>query len=313
MTTPEQSPKQTERKPDTARLRRWTTYASVGVSSTLILTKLGTYLATDSVAILSSLLDSTVDLIASLVTMWGVASALRPPDKEHRFGHGKAEALAALAQAAFIIGSSVFLSYEALNRLYHPREISHEELGYGVMVFAIVMTLLLLAFQRYTIRRTNSMAIDADHLHYTGDVGINVAVIVALGLYQWTGLAWFDPLFAVLIAGKLILTAWHVAAKALNVLMDRELPDEAREQIRDLVCRHPSVRGVHDMRTRSDSDRVFIEMHVEMDGNINLTTAHKVGEDLVDGLRKIHPNADIMIHQDPAGIKEDRLDEKLIT
>lgn len=300
-------------KDETARLRRLTTYASVGVSSTLILTKLGTYLATDSVAILSSLLDSTVDLIASLVTMWAVASALRPPDKEHRFGHGKAEALAALAQAAFIIGSSILLGYESLSRLYHPREIANEELGYGVMALAIVLTLLLLALQRYTIKHTASMAIGADHLHYTGDVGINLAVIVALALYQWTGLTWFDPLFAVLIAGKLMLTAWHVAEKALNVLMDRELPDEERARIREIVCKHPSVRGVHDMRTRSDSDRIFIEMHVEMDGNIVLHAAHKVAEDLVSDLRKLHPNADILIHQDPAGLDEDRLDEKLIS
>lgn len=298
---------------DGARLRRLTTYASVGVSSTLILAKLGTYLVTDSVAILSSLLDSTVDLIASLVTMWGVASALRPPDKEHRFGHGKAEALAALAQAAFIVGSSVLLGYEALSRLYKPREIAHEELGYGVMGLAIVLTLLLLALQRYAISRTRSMAIGADHLHYTGDVGVNLAVVVALALYQWTGLAWFDPLFAVLIAGKLITTAWHVAKEALNVLMDRELPDDARAKIREIVCLHPSVRGVHDMRTRSDSDRVFIEMHVEMDGSMNLAAAHKVAEELMDRLHKTHPNADILIHQDPAGLEEERLDARLAT
>lgn len=295
-----------------ARLRKLATYASVGVSSTLILAKLGTYLATGSVAVLSSLLDSTVDLIASVVTMLGVASALRPPDKEHRFGHGKAEALAALAQAAFIVGSSVLLGYEALGRLYKPRELAHEELGYAVMGLSIVLTILLLAVQKHAIKKTGSMAIGADYLHYTGDVGVNLAVVAALALYQITGLSWFDPLFAVLISGKLVATAWKVAKEALNVLMDRELPDEARATIREIVCAHPSVRGLHDVRTRSDSDRVFIEMHVEMDGAMNLIAAHKVGEELTASLKKIHPNADILIHQDPAGIEEERQDEKLV-
>ena len=296
---------------DKDRLRRMATYASIAVSTTLIVAKLIAYFLTDSVAMLSSLLDSTVDLMASLVTAWGVASALRPPDREHRFGHGKAESLAALAQAAFITGSSVLLGYEALSRLYNARDLSNETAGYVVMVLAIVLTIFLVAFQRYAIRRTGSMAIGADHMHYVGDVGVNLAVIVALALYQWTGLKWFDPLFAIAISGGLIVTALRVARKALNVLMDHELPDADRERIRAIVLAQPSVRGVHDMRTRSDSDRIFAEMHVEMDGDVNLRAAHRVAETIVAALRGEYPQADVLIHQDPVGIKEDRLDEQI--
>jgi ferrous-iron efflux pump FieF len=292
-------------------LRRFATYASISVAALLIVAKLVAYLMTDSVAMLSSLLDSTIDLLASIVTAFGVASALRPPDHDHRFGHGKAEPLAALAQAAFIIGSSVLLGYEALSRLYHPHDIQNQNIGYGIMVGAIVVTIGLLEFQRYVVRRTASMAIHADHMHYVGDVIINIAVIAAFALHSWTGLTWFDPVFAIAIAVGMTGSAYSIARHALNVLMDRELPDAQRDRIRELVINHPSVHGLHDMRTRSDSDRIFVELHVEMDGNLSLRAAHDIGESIIQTVTKEFPNADILIHQDPEGLEEHRRDEAI--
>ncbi|MDX2028395.1 MAG: cation diffusion facilitator family transporter [Alphaproteobacteria bacterium] len=293
------------------RLRRRATYASVGVALTLIAAKLTAYIITDSVAMLSSLLDSTVDLLASLVTVYGVASALRPPDREHRFGHGKAEPLAALAQAAFIVGSSVLLLYEALSRFYHPHDLQHEVFGYGVMGLAIALTLGLVQFQKYAVRQTGSIAIKADSMHYTGDLAINLAVIIAFALQQYTGLTWFDPVFAIGIAIALMLTAFHIARHALDVLMDRELPESDRAKIQAAVEAVPHVHGMHDMRTRSDSDRVFVEMHVELDPQMTLREAHHVSDNIINAVRSLFPAADVLVHQDPLGLEEERLDTRI--
>jgi ferrous-iron efflux pump FieF len=294
-----------------ARLRRFATYASISVAIVLTVAKLAAFFMTDSVAMLSSLLDSTIDLLASMVTAYGVASALRPPDHDHRFGHGKAEPLAALAQSAFITGSSVLLGYEALSRIYHPHEIQNETIGYIVMVGAIALTLGLIAFQHFVVHRTSSIAIHADRLHYLGDLLVNIAVIVAFSLHQWTGLIWLDPLFAILIACGLTVSAIRIARQALNVLMDKELPDEQREHIKTIVMSHAAVRGVHDMRTRSDSDRIFMELHVEMDPEISLKAAHEIAENITKSISEAIPNADVMIHQDPAGYEENRLDRRI--
>jgi len=260
---------------------------------------------------LSSLLDSTIDLIAALVTVYGVASALRPPDREHRFGHGKAEPLAALAQAAFIVGSSVLLGYEALSRFYHPHDVENESFGYAVMAVAIVLSVGLVWFQHRVVHRTGSMAIGADRLHYVGDIAINAAVVAAFMLHQWTGLNWFDPLFALLIAGALTFSAFHIAVHALKVLMDHELPDADREKIKMIARAQTAVRGIHDLRTRFDGERAFIEFHLELDENMTLKTAHKVSDAIMDNIRKEFPHADIFIHQDPEGLTEVRLDQKI--
>lgn len=294
-----------------ARLRRLATYASTGVTFTLIVTKLLAYLMTDSVAMLSSLLDSTIDLLSSVVTAYGVANALRPPDRQHRFGHGKAEPLAALAQAAFIVGSSVLLGYEAISRIYHPHDIQHETMAYWIMGLAIVLTIGLIEFQHIVIKRTSSMAIGADRLHYMGDLAINVAVIAAFALHQWTGILWFDPVFAIIVATSLSGMALHIARDALDVLMDKELPEDDRAKIKTIVDSHSAVRGLHDMRTRSDSDRIFIELHVEMDGALSLDKAHDISEELIVLVQKEYPGADVLIHQDPQGHFEDRLDEQI--
>ncbi len=287
---------------DLTKLRRRATYASISLATLLILAKLWGYLETDSVAMLSSLLDSTIDLLASLVTAFGVASALRPPDDDHRFGHGKAEPLASLAQAAFIIGSAVLLGYEALGRFYRSHPMQQEATGYWVMTAAIFSTVALVYFQSYVVRRTNSLAISGDRLHYIGDLAVNCAVVVALLMHQYLGLNWIDPAFAIVISISLCTGAWIIAKQALRALMDEELPEAERQRIHNIASNHKGVRRINRMRTRSDSDRIFVELDVAMDGNLTLSAAHDIAENITDDLRQNFPNADITVHQEPAEI-----------
>lgn len=300
---------QKKESPNTDRLRRLTSYASIFVAGSLIAAKLVAYFMTGSIALLSSLVDSGVDLLASVITAIGVSRALMPADRDHRYGHGKAEALAALAQAAFIIGSSMLLGFEALTRFVKPQQIENLGAGYLVMGFSIIMTIGLLALQSYTVRKTKSMAISADRLHYVGDVLINLAVVltfIAQGLFNQS---WVDPLMALCIAGSLIYSASQIGRKALAVLMDAELPEEDRLAILKLTTETPGVKGAHDLRTRSDSERPIIEIHIEMDGALRLREAHDITEQVMARIQKAYPGADITAHEDPVGVKEKRLDK----
>lgn len=294
-----------------ARWRRRAAYASIAVALTLIAVKLATYLGTGSVSILSSLIDSSVDALASVVTLLGVAQALTPPDAAHRFGHGKAEPLAALAQSAFITGSAVFLGYEAIGRLVDPRPVDSTGLGIAVMIFAIVMTAGLVTFQRWVIERTGSIAIDADSLHYRGDLLMNLAVIAALVLTRVTGAGYWDPLFALGIAGFLVWNALRIAETALDVLMDRELPDDDRARVVALVLAHPQARGLHDLRTRSTGVGQHIDFHLELDSDLTLAEAHDITDEIELRLREAFPSADFSIHQEPEGLDDDRLDNRI--
>lgn len=294
-----------------ARLRRLATGTSVLVAASLIVVKLIAYFKTDSMALLSSMLDSSVDLLASMVTAFAVESALRPPDKEHRYGHGKAEPLAALMQAAFITGSSILLAVEAVQRFSEPKQLENEIIGYAVSAFAIVLTIILLAIQSYVIRKTKSFAIAADRMHYIGDIAINIAVGATFALQQITKAAWIDPLFALLIAGSLLYSAGKIFRNALNVLMDRELPDEDREKILNAAKEIEGVEGIHDLRTRTDSGRIFIEVHVELPRDLPLYQAHARADAVSRVLEQLYPNADVLVHQDPKGEHEERLDTRI--
>lgn len=293
------------------RLRRRATYASVAVASTLIAAKLGAYLLTESVSILSSLIDSSTDLMASLVTLLAVRQALRPADANHRYGHGKAEALAALAQAAFIAGSAVLLSVEAVRRIFRPEPIAEGTIGVAVMLLSIVLTAGLITFQRRVQAATGSVAIGADRLHYAGDLLMNSAVIAAILLTEATGLAIVDPLFGIGIALFLLNGARGVARDALDVLMDRELGQEERDRIAALARAEPGVRGLHDLRTRNAGTGCFIELHLELDGTLTLTAAHEIADRVELRLRQAFVNAEVLVHQEPAGLADDRLDNRI--
>lgn len=292
--------------PEQGRLMRLAATASVAVASILIVAKTLAWLATDSVALLSTLLDSVLDVGASLVNLVAVRQALVPPDREHRFGHGKAEPLAALAQAAFIAGSAVFLLFEAGHRIITPRPVEETGVGIAVMLLAIVLTLLLVTLQRRVIARTGSVAIRADSLHYAGDLLINGAVILALLLSRYLGMTWADPLFAIAIAAYLIKSAISIAHSSMDMLMDHELPDEAREKIVQIVRSHPEVIGMHDLRTRGAGPTTFIQLHLELDGAMTLWRAHEVADRVETRLREAFPGAEVIIHEDPYGVAERR-------
>ena len=287
-------------------LRRWATIASVATAITLVLVKLGAYVVTGAVSLLSSLVDSTVDAMASIVTLIGVHHALKPADRAHRFGHGKSEPLAALGQAFFISGSAVLLSYEAINRLINPAPLRGTAVGIAVMVFAIAATLVLVAFQRYVVRHTDSVAIGADALHYRGDLLMNLAVIAALLLTQLTGRTYFDPIFAMGISAYLIWGAWQISKSSLDILMDREIGAGQSARIEAIVMAHPETRGIHDLRTRSSGDRVFIEFHLELDEHLTLAEAHDITDQVEAEVAQAFGNAEVLVHQEPAGLADKR-------
>lgn len=283
---------------------RLASIASVAVAIVLIVAKAVVWFRTDSVAILSSLIDSLMDAGASIVNLVAVRHALTPPDAEHRFGHGKAEALAGLGQAAFIAGSAGFLVFQAAERLLHPAPVQHGDLGIAVMALSIVLTFGLVAFQRHVVRRTGSLAIGADSLHYVGDLLTNLAVIVALVLASRFGVIAADPLFAIGIALYILYAAWGILRESFDHLMDRELPDETRARIRDIALAHPEVRALHDLRTRASGTSHFIQLHLEMDGDMTLMRAHRIAEEVEESIRIAFPGAEVIVHQDPAGIDE---------
>lgn len=293
---------------DAARLMKAATYASVSVAVVLTIAKLGAWLVSDSISLLSSLVDSLLDAGASMVSLLAVRHALQPADHEHRFGHGKAESLAGLGQAMFIAGSGVFLLLQAGERLLNERPVAQGELGIAIMTIATVLTIGLVAFQAYVVRRTGSLAIKADSVHYRVDILVNVAVIVSLILSTQVGWGKADPLFAIMIVAYMGWGALAIGREAYDQLMDRELPDEERAKIKEIVLRHPKVHSVHDMRTRSSGQNKFIQLHVEMDREISLMEAHEIGDAVMYDVEDAFPNAEVLIHQDPEGVDERRDD-----
>jgi ferrous-iron efflux pump FieF len=288
------------------RLMKRATAASVAVAVLMIAIKLAAWIVTDSVSLLSSLLDSVLDAAASILNLMAVRQAFVPADREHRFGHGKAEPLAGLGQAAFIGGSAVLLFIEAVRHLAEPTLPPNSVIGIAVMAAAIAITLGLLAYQRYVIRHTGSLVVSADELHYRSDVILNASVILSLAISSATGWPYADPLFGIAIGLWIIYGAWQVARKALVQLMDHELPDADRARIRAIAQAHPEVTAVHDLRTRAAGPTAFIQVHLEMDGNMTLAEAHRVSDAVEAALLEAFPHTEVMIHQDPAGIEEPR-------
>ena len=304
---PYAAPERASISPERAGRLMWlATYAAVAVASLLILGKLAAWMQTDSVAILGSLMDSGLDAGASLINLLAVRHSLTPADRNHRFGHGKAEAMAGLAQAAFITGSAAFLLFEAADRLQRPQPVVESEFGIAILGASIVATLGLVLFQAYVVRRTGSIAIKSDSLHYRGDLLMNFAVIVALLLGARAGLGFLDPLFAFAIAAYLIYGAWRIFCGASDHLMDRELPDAERQRIRDTALSHHKVIAIHDLRTRSSGVHTFIQLHLELDPEMSLIEAHEVSDEVEAKLRIVFAGAEVIIHQDPHGIEEER-------
>ena len=282
-----------------AALLKLASVASVITASFLIVVKLVAWYMTGSVSLLASLVDSVMDSIASLINLFAIRYSLQPADEEHRFGHGKAEPLAGLAQAAFIAGSAIFLIFHAVDRLRFSHQVEQIGIGIAVMLLAIVLTLVLLVIQRYVIQRTNSTAIRADSLHYTTDLFTNMSILLALYL-STLGWTWADPVFAIAVAIYIFYSAFHIGHDAFQQLMDRELPDEILQQIQDAAMSHEAVLGTHEMRTRQSGHTRFVQLHLELDENLSLKEAHKIADEVESEIKAFLPGAEVLIHQDPA-------------
>ena len=282
-------------------LLRLATYASVSVAVMLILAKLIAWSLSDSVSLLATLIDSILDAIASLINLFAVRHALTPADKEHRFGHGKAEALAGLSQSMFIAGSAGFLLLEVGRHIISPIEIQYPTISIMVMILSIVATMLLVGFQHYVVKRTQSTAIRADALHYKSDLLANAGVILALWL-SMQGWHQADVIIATLIAVYILYSAWDIVRVSLDQLMDRELPDDVRKKIIEIVLQHSCAQGAHDLRTRHSGTVTFIQLHLELEDNLSLLEAHAISDEVEDSLLQAFPGSEIIIHMDPKSI-----------
>jgi ferrous-iron efflux pump FieF len=296
---------------DPATLRRLAATASLALAALLALLKLAAAVATGSLAVLSSLIDSLADIVASAITFVSVQVSQQPPDRGHRFGHGKAESLSALAQAALVAGSAVFVLVDAARRFGDPQPVAATGLGVAVMAFATGATLLLVGFQRHVVRRTGSRAIAADSLHYRADLLTNLSIIASLLLGRRLGWLWLDPLIGAAVALYLGWHAHRIGGDAVRVLMDHELPPGTRQRIKEIVLAHPEVRDLHDLRTRESGATQFIELHLEIDGAMTVSAAHEVADAIEAELFATFPAAEVILHQEPAGLEDARLDHRI--
>ncbi|MEO8896236.1 MAG: cation diffusion facilitator family transporter [Rhizomicrobium sp.] len=286
------------------RLMRRAALASVSVSLLLVAIKTFAYFTSHSVAMLASLADSALDLFTSALNLFAIREALAPPDREHRFGHGKAEPLAGLAQGAFIAASALFLVIQAVQRVINPQPVEHGLAALIVMLISIAMTVGLILYEREVIKRTGSIAVSADQTHYIGDLATNIGVVIAILLS--TGLGWLkaDPIIALLVAAVMVASAWLVFRQSLDQLMDRELPDAEREKIKAIVRAHPEVLSLHDLKTRMAGLHTFIQIHIELDPQMPLAKAHAVSDAVEQELCAAFDRAEVIIHQDPAGLEQ---------
>ena len=292
---------ETLRTEERSKLTGRAAVASIAMAITLICLKSWAAYRTQSTAMLGSLADSGLDLIASFVVLLGVRIAAQPADYEHRFGHGKAEALASLVQVILISLSAVYIGYRAIERLLSGAKTANAELGISVSLVAIVLTFALITYQRHVVRRTGSLAIGTDRLHYSSDLLLNGSVIVALGLDQYARLTGADAVFGLLIALWLLFNAWRASSDALNQLMDREWPDELRERFLAAAKEYPELTGLHDLRTRSSGTHYFAQFHVWVPAHWTVREAHDRLDAAEEALQQRFPGTEILIHVDPEG------------
>jgi len=275
--------------------------ASIAMAVTLIVLKSWAAYETNSTAMLGSLADSGLDLIASLVVLLGVRIAAQPADYDHRFGHGKAEALASLVQVILITISAIFIAVRAVQRLLAGAQTADAELGIGVSLLAMILTVALISYQRHVVRRTGSLAIGTDRLHYSSDLLLNGSVILALALDQFAGLPGADAVFGLLIALWLLWGAWRASSHAFDQLMDREWPDDLRERFLAAAKEYPELAGLHDLRTRSSGTHYFAQFHVWVPAQWTVQEAHDRLDAVEEALQERFPGTEILIHVDPEG------------
>lgn len=285
-----------------ASLNRSAAFASIAVALLLVGLKAWAVFTTDSTAMLGSLADTALDLVASAATLAGVWVAAQPADEKHRFGHGKAEALAAMFQVVLIAISAFSLAFRAGGQWFAGARPEAPEGGIIVSGIAIVATFGLLAWQRHVIARTQSLAISTDHVHYKSDLLLNLAVIAALALDSYAGIGGADALFGLGIAGWLGWSAWGASQQAVEQLMDHEWPEAKKARFLEVVSRHPELKGLHDLRTRTSGNRDFVQFHVAVDPDMTVRQAHDVMDEIEAKLHREFPDVEILIHPDPEGL-----------
>lgn len=283
---------------------RLTSILAVGVAILLIAMKTYAWVLTGSVSLLGSLMDSMLDFSISFINFFAVRHALTPADNEHRFGHGKAEALAALAQGIIIAGSACFLLWRSIDSFLNPRPITHGDIGIIVICLSIVLTVLLVVVQRRVAKQTGSLAIAADSAHYEGDLYMNIAVIGAILLADHGGMQLADPVLGLVVTFILLRSSRTILMKSAKQLMDHEVSDENRDKIRDAIMAHSEVHAVHDLRTRRSGLQLFIQCHIELDGDMTLFRAHRISDEVEAAVMRAFPGADVIIHMDPEGHEE---------
>ena len=284
--------------PEHARLLRLATRASVAVACTLIIAKAIAWWLSGSVAMLAGLTDSALDGITSMLNLLAVHYALRPADDDHRYGHGKAESLAGMAQALFIGGSAVLIAFQAYERLHDPQPLGAPWLSIGVIVFSLLLTAALLVLQHRVIKQTGSNAVRADSLHYRSDMLLNGSILIALILAGF-GFDQLDAWFGLGIAAYILWSAIQIARESFSVLMDEELPTDVSQHMLELACSVPGVLGAHDLRTRISGNHWFVQLHLELPGELTLSVAHGISDQAADAIHKAYPRAEVLVHADP--------------
>jgi ferrous-iron efflux pump FieF len=283
------------------RLLKIATSASVVVATLLVLIKGVAWVKTGSVAMMGSLLDSILDAAAAVLNMYFVRRALKPADERHRFGHGKAEPLGGVFQAMIIGGSAIFLAAESIRRFFEPEMPTNSELGIIIMVISSVIVSGLVLLQRYVVKRTDSLVIAGDALHGFGDIMINVGVIIALFVATRFDAPFIDPVIGILLSGILFRGSYEIGRNAMRQLMDAEFTPEERQKIREIAMSNPNISDLHDLRTRRAGLTSFIQLHIELDGSMNLTEAHEIADAVELEIRRAFPDSEVLIHQDPHG------------
>jgi cation diffusion facilitator family transporter len=294
-----------------ARLLRLATRASVAVACTLIIAKAIAWWLSGSVSMLAGLTDSALDGVTSLLNLLAVHYALRPADDDHRYGHGKAESLAGMAQALFIGGSAVLIAFQAYERIQQPEPLGAPWLSIGVIVFSLLLTAALLTLQHRVIKQTGSNAVRADSLHYRSDMLLNGSILIALVL-AGMGFHQLDAWFGLGIAAYILWSAVQIARESFSVLMDEELPTDVSQHMLELACGVPGVLGAHDLRTRISGNHWFVQLHLELPGELTLSVAHGISDQAADAIHAAYPRAEVLVHADPQEVvKTERAQTRL--
>jgi ferrous-iron efflux pump FieF len=273
--------------------------SAIVAAGVMVAAKFYAWFATDSLSLQASLVDSMLDIFASILNYLIIRQATKPADDDHRFGHGKAEAIGGLVQTAFIAGSAAWLIIDVAHRLLEPHPLENVGLGNVVMIISSIITVALIAFQRHVVRQTGSLAIKADSVHYETDLLTNIGVLISLNISAYFGWLWFDALVGAGIAIYIFVTSVKIALTAVDVLMDKELDDGTRDHISGIITSHPDIIGFHDLRTRTSGYHYFIQFHLDLDKDLSLWRAHAIGDEIEQKIVQAYPKAEVIIHHDP--------------